>query len=91
MKKLLAIIALAGAAFIGAGVTTNPAAAQVGVYIGPGGYYGPAPYYAPPPRYQRRYVRAPRYYGNPYGSYNYNGCPPHYTVQDGVCKPYRGY
>ena len=20
-----------------------------------------------------------------------NGCPPHYTVQDGVCKPYRGY
>lgn len=21
----------------------------------------------------------------------WNGCPPHYTVQDGVCKPYRGY
>ncbi len=21
----------------------------------------------------------------------YNGCPPRYTVQDGVCKPYRGY
>ena len=21
----------------------------------------------------------------------WNGCPPHFTVQDGVCKPYRGY
>ena len=29
------------------------------------------------------------YYG---GGWNtWNGCPPNYTVQDGVCKPYRGY
>jgi hypothetical protein len=33
------------------------------------------------------YAGPRRYYGN-YGNY---GCPPHYTVQDGVCKPYRGY
>jgi hypothetical protein len=27
-----------------------------------------------------------------YGGWNtWNGCPPNYTVQDGVCKPYRGY
>ncbi len=44
-----------------------------------------------------------RYYGPPPGSYyggpgdpgngayyGITGCPPHYTVQDGVCKPYRG-
>ena len=39
----------------------------------------------------------PRYYdyypGPAYGGgYNtWNGCPPYYTIQDGVCKPYRGY
>jgi hypothetical protein len=39
----------------------------------------------------------PRYYdyspGPVYGGgYNtWNGCPPYYTIQDGVCKPYRGY
>ncbi len=27
-----------------------------------------------------------------YGGYRtWNGCPPNFTVQDGVCKPYRGY
>jgi hypothetical protein len=42
-----------------------------------GGYYGPPP--PPPP---------------PYGYYRpqrWNGCPRGFTVQDGVCKPYRGY
>jgi len=44
--------------------------------------YYPQPYYAPPPP--------------PYGYYyqpgrTVQGCPPHYTRQDGVCKPYRGY
>ncbi len=30
------------------------------------------------------------YYGHGYyGRGTYNGCPPHYTVQGGVCKPYR--
>jgi hypothetical protein len=25
------------------------------------------------------------------GGGTFNGCPPRYTIQDGVCKPYRGY
>jgi hypothetical protein len=38
----------------------------------------------------------PRYYdyyqGPAGGGWNtWNGCPPDYTVQGGVCKPYRGY
>jgi len=40
--------------------------------------------------------RHPRYYnyyrGPVGGGWNtWNGCPPYYTIQDGVCKPYRGY
>jgi hypothetical protein len=34
-------------------------------------------------------------YGGPvYGGRRWrtwNGCPPNFTIQDGVCKPYRGY
>ena len=42
-----------------------------------------AQYYYPPP--------PPGYggYGN-YGYRTFNGCPPGYTIQDGVCKPYQG-
>jgi hypothetical protein len=53
-------------------------------------YYYPYP--PPPPRYYYPPPPPP-----PYGYYprrwggTYNGCPPHYTIQDGVCKPYRGY
>ncbi len=36
---------------------------------------------------ERRDDRHGRYYDYSGG----NGCPPHYTIQDGVCKPYRGY
>jgi hypothetical protein len=58
------------------------------VYGGGGGYYG----------YQRAY-RAPRVQGSVRCDYRgrcYAGGPlscghPGYTVQDGVCKPYRGY
>jgi hypothetical protein len=53
-------------------------------------YYRPFPpqpppygYYAPPP--------LPRYGYYPQRWHTWNGCPPYYTVQDGVCKPYRGY
>lgn len=62
------------------------------------GYYGERPhYYREPYRpYYREHYR-PRYAdpGHPYG-YRYNyGDPrcgrPNYTIQDGVCKPYRGY
>ncbi len=44
-----------------------------------------------PPVY-REYREGPRYYA-PRGPNCYAGgcCPPHYTIQDGVCKPYRGY
>src|SRR5262249_31794256 len=61
---------------------------------GPAPYYGPSSYYAPPP--------PPAYYGG--GGYareatdyrpgrfrTWNGCQPGWTVQDGLCKPYRGY
>ncbi len=76
---------LAGAAAIGA---SAPAAAQgfyfnaPGIHIGVGRphhrYYGP-----------RYYDYHPGYYGGGWGTYN--GCRPGFTVQGGVCKPYRGY
>jgi hypothetical protein len=43
------------------------------------------------PRYRERYRderRGERYRGRRYNTWN--GCPPMYTVQDGVCKPYTG-
>jgi|HubBroStandDraft_6_1064221.scaffolds.fasta_scaffold3804992_1 hypothetical protein len=54
-----------------------------GIHIGIGG------------RWHRHYD-GPRYYdyypGPVGGGWDtFNGCPPNYTVQDGVCKPYRGY
>jgi hypothetical protein len=62
-------------------------------------YYGPPPYYpqAEPQYYEPRpyrhygqaeYPQSGHYY--PPNRYR-NGCQPGYTVQDGVCKPYRGY
>jgi hypothetical protein len=42
-----------------------------------------------------RYYGGPRYHdyapGYGPGYYDYRDCPRGYTVQDGVCKPYRGY
>jgi len=47
-----------------------------------------------------RYRNHRRYYRDYDGPYAYapapryrtwNGCPPYYTIQDGRCKPYRGY
>jgi hypothetical protein len=47
------------------------------------------------PRFDRYYGGQPyasQYYRTPYGRYRtWNGCPPNYTIQDGQCKPYRGY
>jgi hypothetical protein len=74
-----------------------------GPYYAPDPYDGPPPYRrAYPPRY---YEGGPRYYPvepRPYrygeagyyrpGRYRtWNGCQPGWTVQDGLCKPYRGY
>jgi len=56
---------------------------------GPRVYYGERPYYRERPR--------PRYGdpGHPYGYRHDYGDPrcgrPNYTIQDGVCKPYRGH
>jgi hypothetical protein len=82
MKKI-ALLALAGTALF---ATAGGASAQT-FYTGPG--YG----IHIEPRYERSYER--RYYREePRGRYyrqSANGCRPHFTVQDGVCKPYRGY
>ena len=56
------------------------------------GYYEARPRY-----YYREHYRRPRYAdpGHPYGYRFDYGDPrcgrPNYTIQDGVCKPYRGY
>jgi hypothetical protein len=42
-----------------------------------------AQYYYPPPPYGYGYGYGP-------GWRTWNGCPPGYTVQGGVCQPYRG-
>jgi hypothetical protein len=93
MKKL-ALILLAAASLVG---TAGVASAQYG-----GGYYygGPDPYYRP--RYRERYYGG--YAGGPIVGYDVYGrqelyypvgpggrCPRHYTIQSGLCKPYRGY
>ena len=88
MKKL-AFILLSAAVLIG---TAGVASAQ---WYG-GGYYfgGPGPYYGDRYRYydddryyRRRYYRDQSYRIDCYGRL----CPWGYTVQDCVCKPYRGY
>jgi hypothetical protein len=85
MKKL-ALFTLAAAALFA--IMAGAASAQ---------YYSPG--YGVPiePRYDRDYDEQ-RYYRRDRDDYRndrryrtWNGCPPHYTVQDGVCKPYRGY
>jgi len=64
--------------------------------IDSGGYYGPPEYRgAPPAQYEPRERRdyGPRTMQNP-DCYTVGGrricCPKRWTVQDGVCKPYRG-
>jgi hypothetical protein len=75
--------------------------------FGPDPGYGPPPpgygrgYGPPPPGYGPGYgPPGPNYrsYGGGGGGYyrpgrfrTWNGCQPGWTVQDGLCKPYRGY
>ena len=74
-----------------------PTKAQEIIFSGPGVGVEivTRPYYYRHHRYNRYYGGEPyayQYYRRPYGRWHtYNGCPPRYTVQDGVCKPYRGY
>jgi hypothetical protein len=87
MMKHLGLIVLTCVSLAG---TVGGAAAQ------PWGYYDDdRPYYRH--RYRERYYDddGDRYYrGREYrerrGYRTWNGCPPGFTVQDGVCKPYRG-
>jgi hypothetical protein len=70
----------------------GPAIAQGVYFSGPGVEVQVGdPYW----RYQRRHYRDYRYYDGSYayspGYRRWNGCPYGYTIQDGVCKPYRGY
>lgn len=91
MKKLVLATVAAASLFAAGGA----ASAQV-YYSGPGFGVQVGPRYEEryvdrydEPRYYRRHHH--RYYGERYYRQSSNGCPPHYTVQDGVCKPYRGY
>jgi len=54
---------------------------------------GPGPSYAPPPgAYYRSYSEpGGRRYYRPGRFPSWNGCQQGWTVQDGLCKPYRGY
>ena len=92
MKKL-ALILVAGASLLG---TSGIASAQY--YYGGGGYYG-RPYYGDPYYPRRGYG-----YGGAIVGYDSFGrqelyypvgrggrCPRGYSVQSGLCKPYRGY
>jgi hypothetical protein len=90
MKKL-ALVALSAVAVL---TTVGPASAQFYFGFGPPpSYYEPEPYYAPRYAPQPYYGDAgPRAYGGGYYQRRGYACPnPRWTVQDGVCKPYRGY
>lgn len=85
--KRLALLTLVGAALF---AVIGTASAQ---------YYGPGYGVYIGPRYDRDYDE-PRYYRRDrerYRDYHRRSyrragpCPRGYTVQDGVCKPYRGY
>jgi hypothetical protein len=88
MKKLTVAVLTIGAITSVAG----PAAAQ-GVYFDFGPGPGPRPYYREydGPRYYRYEERGERGYYRPGRYRTWNGCQPGWTVQDGRCKPYRGY
>ena len=56
----------------------------------PGPRYAPAPPPPPPPYYRGYGPPIVRYY-RPGRFPTWNGCQDGWTVQDGLCKPYRGY
>jgi hypothetical protein len=94
ITQALLALGFVGAMAIGTPIATK---AQVITFGGPG--VGIEIITRP---YNHRHARYNRYYDNqPYayqysrgsnGRYNaWSHCPPNYTVQDGICKPYRGY
>jgi hypothetical protein len=56
-------------------------------------YYPYPPYPPPPPPRPYYYGYGPpqRYYPPSPRWQTWNGCAPNFTVQDGLCKPYRSY
>jgi hypothetical protein len=94
ITQALLALGFVGAMAIGTPIPTN---AQIIQFGGPG--IGveiiTRPNYHRHPRYDRYYDRQPYayQYSRGYdGRYRtWNGCPPYYTIQDGQCKPYRGY
>jgi hypothetical protein len=92
MNKL-ALLLLAAVSVV---ATAAPAAAQ-----GYGGGYRdePPPHFRPPYRDPEEHARWKSrrgyhdgFFGGPVGGgwNTFNGCPPGFTVQDGICKPYLG-
>src|SRR5262245_37183542 len=99
MKNILISAVAAGAIISFAG-----AAAAQQIYLNFGPSYGPPPAYGPgygpgycsgygpPPGPYYRSERMGRgYYYRPGRFRSWNGCQQGWTVQDGLCKPYRGY
>ncbi|HZP76290.1 MAG TPA: hypothetical protein VFB45_09135 [Pseudolabrys sp.] len=88
--RSIAILLLGAAAVLSTG-----SVAQAADGCGRGMYwngYRCAPRYAGPPPYGGGYYQeGPRYYRGEGRFRTYNGCAPGWTVQDGQCKPYRGY
>jgi hypothetical protein len=97
-------ILIAALGLLGVSVAAVPASAQ---YYGPGYGYAPGPHYYGNERAYPRYYGAREYYGPRVYRRGYAAIDltPHYdprnggwfcsdvrfTVQDGICKPYRGY
>ncbi len=88
--------ALLALGFVGAMAVSTPVTTRAqGVHIYGPGFAVDVGHRA----YPYRHHRYNRHYDDGYSSNYYprhryrtwNGCPPHYTIQDGVCKPYRGY
>ena len=82
MKNILISAVAAGAIISFAG-----AAAAQQIYLN----FGPNPGYGPPPGPYYRSERLGRGYYRPGRFRTGNGCQQGWTVQDGLCKPYRGY
>jgi hypothetical protein len=92
MRNIL-ISAFTAAAVLGfAGAAS---AQQIYLNFGPNPGYGPSAYdyglgYGAPSPYYRSLEGGPRF-SRPGGFKTWNGCQNGWTVQDGRCKPYRGY
>ena len=86
--KAVLTLGFAGAMAVGTVGITSQTMAQ-GIYLsGPGVEVEVGRRHHHRHRYYDAYAYDRGYYGR---SYSWNGCPRYYTIQDGVCKPYRGY